>query len=211
VNTDGSAWATWASAWPTRREERGEVVDDLVLRFARQHLPQGRVLDAGSGDGTYAARLAAAFTVTGVDATPELVDTARRRHPGLPFDHASLEALPYRDGTFDGVFCLTVLEWVDDPLTALRELRRVTRPGGVLVLGVLGAGNGTRDLHVQRFGGRSPMNGLLPWELELLCEREGLRVQASLGVTRNGPVSERTRADMTRVMIWLVAVSTPAP
>lgn len=202
----GHVWAGWAEAWPARREERGEVVDGLTLDFARWHLPHGALLDAGCGDGWYAGALhSPSHQVTGVDATPGLLAAARREHPQVPFVEASLSTLPFADGTFDGTFCLTVLEWVNDPLAALRELRRVTKQDGRLVLGLLGAGNRTRDLHAARFWGESPMNGLLPWELPLLCDRVGWRVHASRGVSRGGWV-DGERDAMTRAMLWLFAL-----
>lgn len=211
----GDIWTDWASAWPARRAERGEVVDDLIVAFAARHLT-GRVLDAGCGDGAYTARLAAPRPVgpgldaCGVDGTADLVTLARTAHPHLSFGQADLAALPFADDAFGGVLCLTVLEWVARPLESLRELVRVTRPGGTLVLGVLGAGNRTRDLHLARFWGESPMNGLLPWELALLCGREGLTVTDSLGVGREGRVTSGVTGErdaMTRAMIWLLAVS----
>ncbi|WP_157448729.1 class I SAM-dependent methyltransferase [Deinococcus peraridilitoris] len=187
-------------------------MDDLILAFALGHLPGAdgaTVLDAGCGDGFYAGALRrAGLTVNGVDTTPALLERARQDHPGVDFVQADLISLPFSTHHFDAVFCLTVLEWLPDPLAALQELKRVARPGAPLVLGVLGAGNRTRDLHTARFWGESPMNGLLPWELPTLCERLALRVTASQGVTREGAISGGRDA-MTRAMIWLCVAQTP--
>ncbi|PYE56454.1 methyltransferase family protein [Deinococcus yavapaiensis KR-236] len=200
--TERDVWSAWADVWPARRRERDGVVDEAILAFAARHLA-GRVLDAGCGDGAYTSALRArSFDVLGVDVTPELLTIARARHPDLRFEEASLARLPFSDAAFDSTFCLTVLEWAADPVASLRELRRVT--AGPLVLGVLGAGNRTRDVHLARFWGGSPMNGLLPWELKLLCEREELGVKDELGVSRSG-VETGGRDAMTRAMIWLLA------
>lgn len=200
--TERAVWSGWAEAWPTRRRERDGFVDDAVLAFAARHLG-GRVLDAGCGDGAYTATLRErGFDVLGVDVTPELLAVARARLPDVTFEEASLARLPFPDAAFGSALCLTVLEWVADPVASLRELARVT--AGPLVLGVLGAGNRTRDLHLARFWGASPMNGLLPWELKLLCEREGWRVTDELGVSKTA--TERGGRDaMTRAMIWMMA------
>ncbi|ADV68079.1 class I SAM-dependent methyltransferase [Deinococcus maricopensis] len=202
-------WRAWAEVWPARRAERTGAPDDAILSFARTHLPVGaRVLDAGCGDGTYAAALhARGLDVQGVDLSEALLVQARARFPEVPFVRAALEALPFPDGAFGGALCLTALEWVAGPLAALRELARVTR--GPVVLGVLGAGNRTRALHLARlYAEASPMNGLTPFEVAWLLEREGWTVTAEAGVTREGPCPPG-RASMAEAMVYLWAAWPP--
>lgn len=101
-------------------------------------LPAGpaRVLDAGCGTGGFIRMLRAArpeWTVTGADLSPLAVALARER-TGATIVEASLTALPFPDGSHDAVTTGDVLYHIADTAAALRELARVLRPGGVVVV-----------------------------------------------------------------------------
>lgn len=66
----------------------------------------------------------------------ELVPKAQKRNPGVPIIEESIYETTYKDGTFDLIFLLEVLEHLDYPEKALEELARILKPGGYLVLGV---------------------------------------------------------------------------
>lgn len=113
---------------------RRAVVDGL-LRRAGSLAAGPRVLDAGSGTGRNLEQYRRLGDVTGVDASPLALEYCRRRG----FDDvvlAGLEALPFEDDRFDLVFATDVLEHVEDDLAVLRELRRVSAPGAVLLVTV---------------------------------------------------------------------------
>jgi ubiquinone/menaquinone biosynthesis C-methylase UbiE len=105
-----------------------------VLRAAIERLPLppgARLLDAGCGSGRMLVELARYGEVTGVDVSWEAVAAARAR--GHDVVRAPVEAMPFPDGAFDVVTCLDVIEHTADDLATLAELRRVTRPGGLLI------------------------------------------------------------------------------
>jgi SAM-dependent methyltransferase len=92
-----------------------------------------RVLDAGCGRSAFTAYLAGrGVRVYGTDLRLSAIDQLRPH--GVRVSAGNLLALPYRDGTFDQVFCISVLEHTDDPLRCFDELWRVTRVGGTLTV-----------------------------------------------------------------------------
>ena len=110
-------------------------------RFLRAELdrlpiaPGARLLDAGCGSGRTLDDLARYGQVSGVDLSPKAVLAARRRgHDDVHL--ARVEQLPYPDASFDVVTCLDVVEHTPDDRATLAELRRVTRPGGLLLVTV---------------------------------------------------------------------------
>jgi SAM-dependent methyltransferase len=107
------------------------------------HLSSGAtVLDAGCGPGTITADLATIVTpgrVTALEVTAPALDLARaeigrRGLTTVDFAVGDVQALDFADDTFDVVHAHQVLQHVADPVAALREFRRVTRPGGVIAV-----------------------------------------------------------------------------
>jgi SAM-dependent methyltransferase len=93
-----------------------------------------RILDAGCGPGGNGAWLADRGTVTGVDVAMEALEFVRARRPTTTPVRGGLTDLPLRDGSFDAAIAITVLYTVRDDLSAIAELRRVLRPGGVVLV-----------------------------------------------------------------------------
>jgi SAM-dependent methyltransferase len=112
----------------------------LALLRSRLDQPEAgrrpRVLDAGCGTGGTTARLAEFGAVYGVDYSPEALERAARRGLSSRLAQGSIERLPYQDGAFDLVTSFEVVyhAGVADDALAFAELRRVLRPGGLLLL-----------------------------------------------------------------------------
>jgi 2-polyprenyl-3-methyl-5-hydroxy-6-metoxy-1,4-benzoquinol methylase len=100
-----------------------------------------RVIDVGCGEGGLAELLArAGLHVTGVEPAAHLREHFEARLGGIDPESAVVDgladALPFADGELSAIVMTEVLEHVSDPKSALVELRRVLRPGGVLCLSV---------------------------------------------------------------------------
>jgi SAM-dependent methyltransferase len=99
------------------------------------------VADIGCGNGLYLAELARrghAGHLIGADMSPGMLRAARQRIPRARLLLADAAALPLRDASADLTLAMHMLYHVPEPELALAELRRVTRPGGRLVVGLNG-------------------------------------------------------------------------
>ena len=122
-----------------------DAYDRFMGRYSRLLSPQmadlagitagRRALDVGCGPGALTTELVkrlGADAVAAVDPSEPFVAAARERHPGVDVQRASAEHLPFADGTFDATLAQLVVHFMPDPVAGLSEMRRVTRPGGVM-------------------------------------------------------------------------------
>ena len=94
-----------------------------------------RVLDVGCGPGALTAQLVdrvGAGAVAAVDPSGPFVAAASARFPEVDVRPGVAEQLPFDDDSFDAALAQLVVHFMDDPVAGLREMRRVTRPGGVV-------------------------------------------------------------------------------
>jgi len=130
----GALWGAQARDWAAVQEQGNLPLHGAALDAAR--VTRGtRLLDAGCGAGLVAllATLRGA-TVSALDASAALLAIARERLPGADVRAGDLEALPYPDGAFDAVVAVNSVFFAADLPAAMRELARVVRPGGRVVV-----------------------------------------------------------------------------
>ena len=115
----------------------GQYSEPLASRFADlAGIGAGqRVLDVGCGPGALTAELVnrvGAASVSAVEPSDSFAAAARERLPGVEVRQSAAEQLPFPDGTFDAALAQLVVHFMADPVHGLREMRRVTRPGGTV-------------------------------------------------------------------------------
>jgi SAM-dependent methyltransferase len=129
----------------------GRYSEPLAVQFADMAgLAAGqRALDVGCGPGVLAAELVrrlGAGAVCAVDPSEPFAAAARERLPGVDIRVAAAEQLPLPDGRFDAALAQLVVHFMADPVAGLREMGRVTRPGGVVAACVWDHGGGRGPL-----------------------------------------------------------------
>ncbi len=154
-------WNRNAANWHSRSREMWESGSrkTVLPLFARLVAPDsGPVLDAGCGDGYASLKLARqGYRVQGVDISDDMIQLANRQAAGVngvTFQTGDVTRLPFADGAFAGILSINVVEWTEQPLAALEEFHRLLRPGGVLLLGILGPTAGPRGYSYPRLYGK---------------------------------------------------------
>ena len=160
-----------------------------------------RLLDVGCGPGALTAELVKRVgpdAVSAVEPSASFVAAARERLPGVDIRQAAAERLPFGDAAFDAALAQLVVHFMADPVAGLREMGRVTRPGGVVAACVW-----------DHAGGRGPLSAF--WravreldpgaddESDLAGVREGhlaeLFAQAGLGAAEVTTLTVQARQD----------------
>lgn len=97
----------------------------------------GRWLDVGCHSGTFTSKILPKIgskKVSGVDISSSAITLAKKRIPEGGFQVADARKLPFKTNTFEAVFCLEMLEHVDDPISVISEIKRVLKPKGYGVI-----------------------------------------------------------------------------
>jgi SAM-dependent methyltransferase len=143
---DAEAYERFMGRW-------SRAVAPLLVDFTS--LPaEGRILDVGSGTGSLAFAIAERKPqchVLGIDPSEQYVGYANSRNPHkdrVSFETGDAQQLRYPDATFQACLSLLVVNFIPEPAKALRELRRVTRPGAWISAAVWDYGAGMRMLRL---------------------------------------------------------------
>lgn len=128
---DGAAYERFIGRWSRRVADR--IVETVTMPG------DGPLLDVGCGTGSATAALAAHYpgrAVVGVDVAEPYLTFARARvdQAGVKFHQMDALALDFPDATFDAAVALIALNFISDPPLAARQMARVVRPGGTIVV-----------------------------------------------------------------------------
>jgi phosphatidylethanolamine/phosphatidyl-N-methylethanolamine N-methyltransferase len=173
IDTVAKAYARWA---PVYDLVFGAVFDaGRKASIAAAERLGGRILDVGIGTGISLTDYAPTQRIGGVDYSEPMLRKAHERVLAQGLTHVEALAvmdaqhLGFRDAFFDAVVAQYVITAVPDPVAALDEFARVTKPGGEIILvNHLGAEAGPRRLFEQSF---APLARRLGWRPEFRWQR----------------------------------------
>jgi SAM-dependent methyltransferase len=177
----------------------GRFSEPLAVQFAEfVDVRSGqRVLDVGCGPGALTAQLVERLgtdAVSAIDPSPSFVEALAVRFPAINVQSGAAEELPFADDSFDAALAQLVVHFMTDPVSGLREMGRVTRPGGLVAACVWDHAGGGSPLTLfwQAVHDTDPdavdeaeLAGARDGHLAQLCESAGLQhiEPASLTVT----------------------------
>ena len=158
---------------------------------ALKHLlpPEGRGADVGGGTGVFSQAVGNGRWVICIDPALNMLRRARRR--GVDAVCATAEQLPLRTGSLDFAFMVTVLEFLEDPRSALVSVREALRPGGCLVVMILNRESPWGELYRKLAREGEPVLRLARFlnlgEARAVIEAAGFRVVEVVGALDNPP------------------------
>ena len=193
---------------PHHYDRAGAFVPKLAADLIEILAPQAgeRVLDLGCGTGDLTRELAAAGAQTlGLDASPEMVGEARRKHPGLDFVVGDGQELAFEQ-EFDAVFSNAALHWMPRAPAVATGVARALHPGGRFVAEFGGARcvQTVRDALGAELQARSLTGGAPPWFFPTVPEYASVLAAAGLFVRSALWFERPTRLDGERGLeTWL--------
>ena len=131
----------WEERCYKRLEEENVIMNEIMLwTEIKQHLKGVKVLDVGCGTGGFCiAALKESADVFGIDKDSKAIEICRLKASihSIPLEHfqvSTAENLPFKENTFDFIFCNSVLEHVNDVAKTISEMLRVTKQHGILFI-----------------------------------------------------------------------------
>ncbi len=115
---------------------RNQILMEQIGRLLGNQKPTRRILNVGAGTFSTSELLSQFGQVTSLEYDADCVAYTKSRLPGIQLDEGSILELPFADNTFDLVTAFDVIEHVEDDLQAVREMKRVCKPGGLVVVSV---------------------------------------------------------------------------
>ena len=120
-------------------ERRYEQIQREKYEIVTGNLPPvSKVLDLGCGTGMLLSELARrSGFVVGIDSSPEMLELARKRRGSAALVLTDADHLPFVDRSFDAVVSVTLLQNMPNPAATVREVARVTKPRGIVIMTTL--------------------------------------------------------------------------
>ncbi|MCD7033442.1 methyltransferase domain-containing protein [Metabacillus sp. GX 13764] len=195
-----SLWNERASYWHSSSQNMWEEGSrKKAVAFFEKFVPkQGEVLDIGCGDGYGSWKLyKAGYKVKGIDLSEEMISLAKKHEvpERLTFMEGDMLHLPFEEERAEGIMAINCIEWVPDPLKAVKGMHRVLKKEGYLCAAVLGPSAEPRKASYGRLYHKPAVcNTMMPWEFKQLAEENGFKLKAYEPVYKRGVNSEMADA-----------------
>lgn len=123
----------------------GSFIDEVETKAAFdlfQPQSEEKILDIGCGTGNFSIKLAKrGCKVVGIDISQAMLEEARKKtkknNLDINFQKGNALNLDFADNSFDSVFSMTAIEFIEDLEKAFKEMKRVVKPGGKIMLGTI--------------------------------------------------------------------------
>ncbi|MGH0428007.1 class I SAM-dependent methyltransferase [Bacillus hominis] len=207
-------WDNNADFWNQNSQEMWDSGSrSTIIPFFEQYVEKEvQVLDVGCGDGygTYKLSLTG-YKAVGVDLSEVMIQKGRERGegPNLSFIKGDLSSLPFENEQFEAIMAINSLEWTEEPLRALNEIKRVLKKDGYACIAILGPTAKPRENSYPRLYGKDVVcNTMMPWEFEQLAKEQGFEVIDGIGVYKRG-VNEKmlgqlpTELQQSLTFLWV--------
>ncbi len=128
-------YTRWSETYDAPATNPALIIEEAIVHPILAGLPRGRAVDVACGTGRHAVHLASlGHDVTGIDATPAMLELARAKAPDIDFREGNWDALPLADNSVDVLTCALALCHEPAVAPAVAEFGRVLRPGGTAVI-----------------------------------------------------------------------------
>lgn len=207
-------WDNNAEFWNQNSQEMWDSGSrSTIIPFFEQYVEKEvQVLDVGCGDGygTYKLSLTG-YKSVGVDLSEVMIQKGKERGegPNLSFIKGDLSSLPFENEKFEAIMAINSLEWTEEPLRALNEIKRVLKKDGYACIAILGPTAKPRENSYPRLYGKDVVcNTMMPWEFEQLAKEQGFEVVDGTGVYKRG-VNEKmlgqlpTELQQSLTFLWV--------
>lgn len=188
LNDEKKFWSKFASRYDTFMGSQISSYATLVKKILGEMRPSWTVLEVAAGTGLITLNVARAVReVHAIDITPEMITRAeeKARAQGIKnivFSVDDAYALPFADCTYDAVICSNALHNMREPQKALLEMRRVTKPAGILITPTFCHGEGLKSRaisHLMALIGFPAYHRFTVKRLEALIKDSGLEIEKS--------------------------------
>jgi len=207
-------WDNNAEFWNQNSQEMWDSGSrSTIIPFFEQYVEKEvQVLDVGCGDGYGTYKLSVTgYKAVGVDLSEVMIQKGKERGEGskLSFIKGDLSALPFENEQFEAIMAINSLEWTEEPLQALNEIKRVLKKDGYACIAILGPTAKPRENSYPRLYGKDVVcNTMMPWEFEQLAKEQGFEVVDGTGVYKRG-VNEKmlgqlpTELQQSLTFLWV--------